>query len=278
MFAFILAAAFALPPQQSDAVIGVSAIHLETGRRVSIRGAERFPMGSVYKFPIGLAVLRAMDEGKLSLDTRVTVTPDEFAGGWSPLRDEANGKPVEKTVGELLELMVSMSDNSAADSLLRLVGGPAAVTTWLKELGAAGVRVDRSEKDIGAYIQENGDEAYVSDPRDTATPDAMADLLLTFWYGRDGLSSGSHALLLQHLTESRTGAGKIRAGVPSGWSVAHKSGMMPQTSNDVGIVTSPDGKQHIALAIFSTRAKSDYKIVEVDIAAITRAVVAALAK
>lgn len=269
--AFVLAATLTLPPQQSDAHIGVTAIHLETGRRVSVRGDERFPMGSVYKVPIGIAVLKLVDAGKLTLEQQVTIEPKDFAGGWSPLRDEAKGKAVTRTVAELLELMVSLSDNTASDALLALVGGPRVAST--KE-----VRVDRSEKQIHLDIDKHGAEAYTRDVRDTATPDAMAHLLAALWRNRIGLSKRSHALLLKHMTDSPTGKNKLRAAAPKGWVVAHKSGMMPRTSNDVGILTSPDGKQHIVIAVFATRATSDYAEIDADVASAARVAIAELTK
>src|SRR5690348_5669727 len=137
MLARILAAQFILPPQTSDATFGMTAVHLETGRRVSIRGAERFPMGSVYKFPIAIAALKRVDAGKLRLDDEVTIT--EFSPGHSPLRDEAKGKPITKTNRELLRYMASLSDNSACDHYIRLLGA--------RELSVhPGVRIDRTEK------------------------------------------------------------------------------------------------------------------------------------
>ncbi|HEX8151997.1 MAG TPA: serine hydrolase, partial [Thermoanaerobaculia bacterium] len=177
----VIAAALALPPQQSDAVIGVTAVHLESGRRVSVRGAEHFPMGSVFKFPIGLAVLKLVDDGKLSLGRKVTIEPKDFSPGWSPLRDAAKGKPVTRTIGELLELMVSRSDNTACDALLQLAGGGPAVTRRMAALGVPHIRVDRSEKQIAADIARGGQDAYTRDVRDSSTPDAMADLLVRFW-------------------------------------------------------------------------------------------------
>jgi beta-lactamase class A len=273
MFALILAATLTLPPQQSDAVIGVAAIHLESGRRVGVRETERFPMGSVYKFPIGLTVLRRVDAGLLRLDREVTIHPRDFAPGWSPLRDEAANRPVTRTIGQLLELMVKNSDNTASDALLKLAGGPLSVTTRMAELNASGVRIDRSEKQIARDIDgPAGVTGYTRDARDTATPVAMAELLETFWKKRDGLTAGSHALLFRHMAESPTGERKLRAALPPGWSVAHKSGMMPATSNDVGILTSPDGKTHIAIAIFAKGATSDYPVIDADVAAVTRAV------
>lgn len=276
MISLLLAAALVLPPQKSDATIGVTAINLETGQRVSVRGTERFPMGSVYKFPIGLAALKRVDSGTLSLQREVVVEPKEFAPGWSPLREEAHGKPIKRTVGELLELMVKTSDNTASDVMLRLTGGPHAVSTRMAELNAAQVRIDRSEKQIAKDIDKGGVQTYTNDVRDTATPDAMADLLVTFWKKRDGLSPESHALLMRHMVESPTGGRKLRAAAPEGWKVAHKSGAMPATSNDVGILSSPDGKTNIAIAIFAKGSTNDFETMDADIAAVTRAVLKAL--
>ena len=270
----VLAATFVLPKQQSDATIGFTAVNLQSGQRVSVRGAERFPMGSVYKFPIALAVLRRVDAGEISLEQKVTIAPEELAPGWSPLRDEARGKTFTTTVGDLLERMVSISDNSASDALLRLAGGPSAVTKRMTELNVTNVRIDRSELQIHRELDTpDGVERYALDVRDTSTPDAMADLLAKFYRKQEGLKPASHDLLLALLTKSPTGKAKLRAGAPAGWTVAHKSGMMPGTSNDVGLLVSPDGKTRIAIAIFAKAAKSDYDVVDADIAAITRAVV-----
>ena len=279
MFALILAAILALPPQTSDAVIGVSAIHLETGQRLSVRNMERFPMGSVYKFPIALAVLRRVDAGTLSLQQVVTIEPRDFSPGHSPLRDEAHGRAIVLTVRELLRHMVSMSDNTASDALLRLIGGPNAVNVRLAELGAGNIRVDRSEKQMAHDILDTpgGIERYAIDARDTATPDAMAELLVAFWKKRDGLSKSSHDLLVHWMTDTPTGKRRIRAGVSADAVVVHKTGTMPGTVNDVAIVVSPDGKQHIAIAIFTKGSKRDVTSeAEDDIAAIARKVMATL--
>jgi beta-lactamase class A len=231
-------------------------------------------MGSVYKFPIALAVLRRVDAGTLSLDQTVTIEPKDFSPGWSPLRDRANERPITLTVGELLRHMVSISDNTASDALLELVGGPRAVTTRMAELGFSAIRVDRSEKQMAADLgKDGGPERYAVDARDTSTPDAMADLLAAFWNKRDGLTPASHDLLLRLMTESQTGARRIKGAVPAGSVVAHKTGTMPGTTNDVALITLPDG-DHVALAIFTKGSKRDVtEEAEEDIRAITRKVI-----
>jgi len=272
MLALILAAALALPPQKSDAVIGVTAIHVESGRRVSVRGQERFPMGSVYKFPIVLTALQQADRGALKLDGKITIEPKDFHPGFSPLREQANGKPIVITLRELLRHTVSISDNTASDVVLRLVGGPAAVTKRMKELGAPGVRVDRSEATIAKHLEmPNGRADYAKDIRDTATPDDMAALLLAFAQRRDGLSKESHELLMQWMIETPTSARRVKAAVPAESIVAHKTGSMPGVTNDVAVVTSADGKSRVVIAVFSNRSTGEVTVREDDIAAAAKA-------
>lgn len=266
--ALLLITAFQLPPQKSDAVIGVAAIHVESGRRISVRGTERFPMGSVYKFPIALTVLRRADGGTLSLKRVVTIEPKDFAPGWSPLRDQANGQPIVLTVGELLRHTVSISDNTASDALLRIVG-PQAVSTRMAELGFGGIRVDRSETQMAADLgRPNGKENYAIDVRDTASPEDMAALLFAFWRGRDGLTSDSHELLMKLMIDTPTGPRRIKSAVPKDAIVAHKTGTMLGTTNDAAIVTTPDGANHFVIVIFTKRANAETEVAEDDIAAI----------
>lgn len=224
-------------------------------------------MGSVYKFPIALTVLKRVDSGTLRLDQEVTIQPKDFAPGWSPLRDRANGQPVTLTLRELLRHMASLSDNTACDALLRMVGTHA-VTTRMAELGFAGIRVDRTETEMARDLRAAGGVArYAIDARDTTTPDAMAGLLLAFLQGKDGLSKSSHDLLVQWMTVTPTGPRRIKAGVPEGATVIHKTGTMPGTTNDAAIVIV--GDDEVVMAIFTKASKRDKTAdAEDDIAAI----------
>jgi beta-lactamase class A len=251
MLALILAATLTLPPQTSDAVIGVAAVDLQTGKRISIRGDERFPMGSVYKVPIALEVLRTQQ-----LDRVITIEPKDFSPGWSPLRDEAKGKPIVMTIEQLAEAMVKLSDNTACDALLRIVT-PQAVTKLMPK----DIRVDRQEREMAADLgKPGGRERYARDPRDTATPDAMVGLFT-------GIVQTRPEKLMRWMTETTTGPKRIKAGLPSGTVVAHKTGTMPGTTNDVAII---DGRY--VVAIFTKASKMENEDVEPDIAAVARAV------
>lgn len=249
MLAFLLAVAITLP--KTDATVGYAAVDIETGRTASLNATDHFPMASVFKFPVALVVLQRVDAGEFKLDDAITIQPAQFSRGHSPLRDSANGKPVMVTVRRLVELMVVESDNTAVDYFIRRLGA-SAITVRVNALGGDGVRIDRPENDIAEAIEMHGIAAYVRDPRDTATPDGMVRLLVAFAKRKDGLTPSSHDLLLRFMTNSHNPV-RLASALPSGVVVAHKTGTMPGVFNDVGIVTSADGKHHIAIAIFTKK-------------------------
>lgn len=233
---------------RSDGVVGVAAIHLETGRRASVHGDDRFPMASVYKLPIAIALLERVDAGTVSLGDSVTVEPEEFVGGRAVLSREAGGRPITVTVGRLLELAVRESDNTASDALLRVAGGAKAVTARLRAMGIEGIDVSRSEAEIFAAPRSRPADSL--DVRDTAAPEATVRLLVRLHEGT-GLSPESRALLLRHLGDATFGAARIGGLLPPGTPIVHKTGTMTGQTNDVGIVTLPDGT-HVALAVYVT--------------------------
>ena len=236
-----------------DGVAGYAAIDLDTGKRVALRGDERFPMGSVYKVPAAIAVLQRVDRGEFRLDQKVAILPSEFSRGWSPIRDSAHGQPVTMTLRQMLVFMVSLSDNTAVDKAFTMLGGPHNVTRVVRSLGIDGIRLDRKENDVGADAMADM-LAYSRDPRDTSTPNAMADLLRVIYRRKEKLSPASHELLLTLMELSPTGAHRLRETF-AGSIVAHKTGNMPGTANDVAIVSTLDGKHHMAIAIFTKGSK-----------------------
>ena len=261
-----------------DSVAGVSALHVESGRRISVRGDERFPMGSVYKLPIGITAMREVDRGRMLIDRKVLITPDQFAPGYSWIRDEAKGQSVTMTIGRLVKAMVGDSDNTACDYLLERVGGPSAVTAHMRELGIENLDVNRSETQISKDLDRRGGrEKYFTDPRDTATPNALVQLLLKMHQKKDGLSADSRKYLLDAMTITKTGPNRIKAGIPAKAVLAHKTGTMPGTVNDAGIITTPDGRNHIIVAILTkaSRKATDAQR-EAVVAEIARAVYANL--
>ena len=284
----------------SGGTLGVSAIHIETGRRVSFNGGERFPMASVYKFPIALRLLQRVERGEVKLDDPVKLGEFDFRIGYSPIAEMANNTPVTFTVGRLLELMLGESDNTASDALLRLAGGPAAVTARLRELGVKEIDINRPEgqlimdhrgvreyppesqwtlsmferlnQNISQAEREAASRRYAEDPRDTSSPDAMADLLVKL-HRREVLTQPANVeRVLQIMTETPTGPARLKGLLPAGTIVAHKTGSMGGTTNDVGLITLPDGSGHLAIAIFVKGSPKDQPERERAIAEIARTI------
>lgn len=245
--------------------VGVAATVLETGQSTMLNREQRFPMQSVYKLPIGMAVLAQVDQGKLRLDQKVRIEASDVVPASVVLDQKAQGK--EFTLAELLKYMVSDSDNTACDVLLRLIGEPQTVTQYLQSLGVSDMVVANTEKELAQ------DKAVQY--RNYATPDAAIVLLRALHEGR-GLSESSQALLLRLMTESPTGLNRIKGLLPQGTVVAHKTGTsstvdgVTAATNDVGLVTLPNG-HHLAIAVFVSDGKADLATREAAIAKISRA-------
>jgi beta-lactamase class A len=243
-------------------------IQQRPGESVTLNGDQQFPMQSVYKFPIGMAVLAQVDRGKLKLDQQVRVEASDFASDLqhSPIRDE-NPQGTELSLAELLKYMVSESDGTACDVLLKLVGGPDAVTQYLRDLGVNGIVVANTEKEIGQ------DKAVQY--RNYASPNAVVVLLRALHEGQ-GLSKSSQALLLQLMTQTTTGPKRIKGLLPDGTVVAHKTGTsstvngVTAATNDVGLVTLLNGR-HMAIAVFVSDSGANDAVREGVIAKVTKA-------
>jgi beta-lactamase class A len=278
--------------------VGVGAIHLETGTEVYLRADEAFPMASTYKVPIATKVLDRVDRGELRLDSLVTLSPGDLHPGSGTLTSLFDEPGVTLSLRTLMELMLLISDNSATDLVLKTAGGGGAVTAHMRDLGLDGIRVDRpTVRLIGDWIgipdlpsddvdpetfgalAEAVDEAdreaaaarFDVDPRDTATPRDMAALLAMI-HRHEILSDESSELLLDIMTRSTTGTGRIKGMLPPDADVAHKTGTIGGTTNDVGVLSLPGGAGHVALAVFVKSSDADVETRERAIAQISRAI------
>jgi beta-lactamase class A len=252
----------------SQGRIGASAVILEDSSSVVFfHDAERFPMQSVYKLPIGMTILRDVDRGKLRLDAEVHVDKSEYLRfGHSPLRD-AHPEGATVSLRELLRLAVSESDGSASDVLLRLVGGAQAVMSYLRDAGVNEVEVRDTERRIS--------EDYAIQFKNWATPNGAIKVLRALHESR-GLSPSSRALLLQFMTVTTTFPTRIKGLLPATALVVHKTGTsgtrngLTAATNDIGIVMLPDGR-HLAIAVFVSDSKADDATRDAVIARIAKA-------
>jgi len=237
--------------------IGVAAIDLTTGREVAVLGNQRFPLASTSKIAIAATFLEGVDQGRWKLD-------DQFPMMLSPTREGQR-----MSARQLIELAITRSSNEAADGLLRIVGGPRAVSDWVHR---AGIRDFSLNRDIYTLVHEDGaiDPATQVDTRDSATPLAMATLVKGLYDGR-WLTPSSRNVLLGAMGRCKTGPQRIKGQMPSGVMVAHKTGTLYNTSSDVGIVTGPDGHA-IALAIYVTGGGGNHQYRFEKISTIARAV------
>ena len=248
--------------------VGVAAEVLETGESVSLNLHEQFPMQSVYKLPIAMAVLAQVDNGKLNLEQQVRVEPADFVriGQHSPIRDK-NPKGVELSLRELLRFAVSESDGTASDVLLALVGVEA-VSKYLNDLGVNEIVVANSEKEIG--------RDWETQYRNWASPHGSVQLLRRL-HERRGVSEQSQQLLYKFMTETPTGPKRLKGMLPKTAVVAHKTGTSGASkgvfaaTNDIGLVTLPNGR-HLAIAVFVSDSPADLVTREQVIAQIAKAV------
>jgi beta-lactamase class A len=204
-----------------SADVGIAALDLNTGESVSIKGDVPFPMASTVKVAIAALYLSQVDHGRKTLD------------------DTISGQPVRK----LMARMLIHSDNRAADILFKDVGGPHAVHQWLVANGIRGVRVDRT------IAQLLSDKRDLWDNRDSSTPKAMVHLLQGI-YKAELIKPASRNYLLDLMAQCATGRNRMKALLPSGTPVEHKTGTLNGLSDDVGFITMPDGHR-IVVAVFA---------------------------
>jgi len=254
--------------------IGFAAQEIGSKDVIAFNGDETFAMASTYKVAIAAAVLDRVDKKELSLDQLVEITPDMMMIGDAALSDTFVHPGLQLSIANLIEVMITESDNTATDTLMGLAGGPAAVTQNLRRLGITDFRVDRTTGEIigefyglpGPATMKVATEAFKArpelativgdrnldfeaDPRDQATPLAMLKLLLAIDSGT-AMSPKSRDFLLSVMARTRTGAGRLKGLLPRGTPVAHKTGTIGGVANDVGYITLPDGRR-FAVAVFT---------------------------
>ena len=263
---------------------GIAVQRIDGEWAIAQRGPDLFPQQSVSKLWVTLAVLDAVDQGRMSMDQRVRIGPEDLVVFHQPLaaRVRAEGS-VTMSVRDLIETAITHSDNLANDSLLRTVGGPAAVRAFIakKDLGAirfgpgerllqagtagltwqqsysVGRNFETARAALPAATRRTAMDNYLANPVDGASPTAIASALTRLARGTL-LSPESTDYLQGVLSRTRSGPQRLKAGLPPGWQFMHKTGTgqnlggMTAGYNDIGIATAPDGTRYAIVVMMGT--------------------------
>jgi beta-lactamase class A len=222
--------------------LGVAAVDVSNGRRLAYRADERFAMCSTFKAMAVAALLRRVDAGQERLDRFVRYGEADLLS-YAPVA-KAHVADGGMKLGDLCAAAVELSDNTAANLILGSIGGPPGWTRFVRSIGDASSRLDRTEPTLNT--------AVAGDPRDTTTPAAMARDLKATLLGQ-ALSPASRDLLKGWMIAAQTGLARLRAGLPPAWQVGDKTGSGDHgTSNDIAVAWAPGGP--IVIACYLTGA------------------------
>lgn len=284
--------------KDQEGEVGVSLLHIETGRELAVNGDTPFPMASAFKVPVLVEVLSQVREGRFGLDDEVRIQKtDQHLG--SGMLSSLTAPGIVLSVRNLVNLMMLISDNSATDMLLAKVGAEK-VNARLKALNIGGMSVNRPcqklimdfygmdyakyghlslDEITAAAREERGDRtpeeekktirAFSADPQDQATPKAMTALLAKI-FRKEIIDPASCDLFLDIMLHCQTGDARIKAGLPRGTPVAHKTGTIAGTVDDCGIIDLPDGQGHLVLTVLTKNFMGKTSDVEAVIAKIAR--------
>jgi beta-lactamase class A len=243
--------------------LGVAILDTKTGELFGRREFERFPLCSTFKVLAAALVLQRVDSGEEKLNRRVVFSANDVVEHSPVTKDRAGAEGM--TVAEICAAAITQSDNTAGNLMLASFGGPEALTQWLRTLGDAATRLDRTEPALN--------EVPPGDPRDGTTPRAMAYTLQRILLG-NVLSKPSENLLIGWLTANATGGARLRAGLPADWRVGDKTGTGARgATNDVAIVWPPDHPP-IVIAVYLADTEAPLDVRNAALADVGRAAAA----
>lgn len=227
--------------QSNGGRLGVTVIDTATGEQAQHRGDERFPMCSTFKFLLTAAILRRVDHHQESAGRGMRIPPAPLLSH-SPLTAAHAGGTM--TIAALCHAVMTQSDNTAANVLLGVLGGPAGITSFARAIGDTLTRLDRTELALN--------ESLDGDPRDTTAPAAMAGDLMTVLLGST-LSVASRAQLTRWMIDCQSGLDRLRARLPAGWRAGDKTGTNgSHTSNDIALLW-PPGRPPVIVTAYVTQ-------------------------
>jgi beta-lactamase class A len=226
--------------------LGVHILDSQSGRRITVDDDSRFAMASTIKLSLAAALLWQVDHGAFPLTHELPVGRDDVLATSPVIEPRVAAGVSALSVRDLCMAAVTYSDNAATNVLLRAMGGPAALTAFVRSIGDEVTRFDRTEPELNSNLP--GDE------RDTTTPRAMADTMLKI-FTQDVLSLASRALLIEWMTAARTGLNRVRAGLPRSWQAADKTGTGANGAYNDLVVAWPPGRRPILAAVFMSESK-----------------------
>lgn len=233
--------------------VGIAVIDLQNGDTITINNNHHYPMQSVFKFPIALAVMHDVEKEKLSLTQTVRLNDKNLLPNtWSPLREKYQNKNIDVTLDEILNSTVSLSDNNGCDILLQLLGGTAVVERYIHSLGIHNIAITATEAEMH--------KAWNVQYNNYSTPYAMT-LLFKKFYQDSLFSTQSTKYLWNILVNTQTGVNRLQKKLPSGSVIGHKTGSsdvneegIAAATNDAGIIIMPNEKK-FAIAVFVSDSK-----------------------
>lgn len=248
--------------------VGIAVLGLENRDTFSINGSKHYPMQSVYKFHLALAVLHQVDKGKFKLDQPIFVKKsDLLPNTWSPMREKYPNGELNLPLSEIVSYTVSQSDNNGCDILFRLLGGTKKVDKYIKKIGIKDVAIAATEDEMH--------QAWDVQFTNWTTPLAAVQILDKYFNGNI-LSKTSYEFLWKIMVETTTGLKRMKYVLPEGTIVAHKTGTsgtnkegVTSAVNDLGIVRLPNGK-HLAIMFFVCNSTENMATNEQIIAEITK--------
>lgn len=253
-----------------NAVVGVSIIGNNGKDTLSINGERHYPLQSVFKFHIALALLSQIDKGKFSFNQKIEILKKDLLPNlYSPIRDDyPNGATLP--ISKIIEYTVSKSDNVGCDVSLRLIGGPQVVEDYLMKNNFQNVSIKFNEE-----VQQNNWDLQF---QNWTTPKAANELLTAFYFNKKKLlSKKSYDFIWKVMRETETGKNRLKGQLPKSTIVAHKTGSsgankegLTAAVNDIGMVFLPNGK-HFFISVFVTNSKEDADTNEKIIADIAKA-------
>jgi beta-lactamase class A len=239
--------AIAAVERASGGRLGLTVIDTGSGERFGWRGTERFPMCSTFKFALAGLILKQVERKRETLARRIPVVATDIVSN-SPFCEARVGGSAD--IAELCHATITLSDNSAANLLLRTIGGPAGFTKWLRSVSDPATRLDRWETEMG--------EARPGDARDTTTPVAMAGLAQRLLLG-NALAPAGRAQLTGWMKDTRTSRNSLRAGLPAGWTVADKTGAGGYGTDNLVAVVWPPRRAPLVVASYITGSTLEFE-------------------